>query len=62
MEQKAKDRASLIDFLRSIKFSRAEHPVANEASCSTHFAHFEQRARTRRQYNTEDSVLIRSAN
>lgn len=61
MKQRDKGKASLVEFLRSIKFSH--HPVhQEEQECSTHFAGFQQHARTQRQYSNEDSELVRSAN
>lgn len=61
MQQRDAGKASLVEFLRSIKFSHA--PTArNQRHCSTHFADFDQRARTRRQYSSEDAQLVRSAN
>jgi hypothetical protein len=61
MNQRDKGKASLVEFLRSIKFA-GEQPRANSDACHTHFAGFQQRARTARQYSVEDSQLIRSAN
>ncbi|GAB3280692.1 hypothetical protein [Parahaliea aestuarii] len=61
MKRRDQGKASLVDILRSIKFSR-ESSSRNTDDCSTHFADFEQRARTRRQYSAEDAQLIRSAN
>ncbi|TXS89542.1 hypothetical protein FV139_19840 [Parahaliea maris] len=61
MKRRDEGKASLVDFLRSIKFAH-EGGARNAHDCSTHFADFEQRARTRRQYNQEDAELIRSAN
>lgn len=54
-------KISLVEFLNSIKF--AQHNLSNQrAECSTHFAHFNPRARAGRAFNAEDSHLIRSAN
>lgn len=61
MKRRDEGKASLVDFLRSIKFSH-EGSTRNAGDCNTHFADFEQRARTRRQYSNEDAELIRSAN
>ena len=61
MKQQEQGKASLVDFMRSIKFNH-DNGHRNDHACSTHFADFEQRARTRRQYSSEDAQLIRSAN
>lgn len=61
MKRRDKGKASLVDIVRSIKFSH-ESSNRNADDCNTHFADFEQRARTRRQYSNEDAQLIRSAN
>ncbi len=61
MKRRDEGKTSLVDFLRSIKFSH-ESGARNADDCSTHFADFDQRARTRRQYSNEDAELIRSAN
>ncbi len=56
-------KISLVEFLGSIKFSRPGKESANDyQACTTPFAEFQQRARTRRQYSSEDAILIRSAN
>ena len=53
------DKVSLVDFLRSIKFtSKSDSNQALE--CHTHFASFEQHAR--RRASAEDSQVVRSAN
>lgn len=62
MQQADNRKASLVEFLRSIKFNRGESPRRPAQTCSTHFAGFDQQALTRRQYSREDSQLIRSAN
>ena len=54
-------KTSLVEFLASIKFARANQSGAS-LECNTPFAGFNQRARTNRQYSVEDSQLIRSAN
>ena len=61
MQHRDNGKASLVEFLRAIKFKHDETPEAGQ-HCSTHFADFKQRARTRRQYSSEDAELIRSAN
>lgn len=61
MKVNEEQKASLVDFIRSIKFSHSHSAPAAEAS-NTHFARFQQRVRTRRQHSSEDSQLVRSAN
>lgn len=61
MTKQDKGKVSLVEFLRSIKFTQDQNQVAQE-ECPTHFADFDQRARTRRQFSSEDSQVIRSAN
>ncbi|WP_157976790.1 hypothetical protein [Parahaliea mediterranea] len=61
MKRRDQGKTSLVEFMRSIKFSH-EGGHRDASACSTHFADFEQRARTRRQYSSEDAQLIRSAN
>ena len=61
MKKLGEDRVSLVDFLRSIKFSTPATEVW-DGDFPAHFASFEQQARTRRQFSNEDSQLIRSAN
>lgn len=61
MKATQEQKASLVDFIRSIKFSHHHSAPATEAS-NTHFARFKQRVRTKRQYSSEDSQLVRSAN
>ena len=54
-------KVSLVEFLRSIKF--APQTASNETvKCPTHFAHFNQRARSGGHLCAEESQLIRSAN
>lgn len=55
------NKVSLVDFLRSIKFSTPSNSVWG-GELPAHFASFKQRARTRRQFSNEESQLIRSAN
>jgi len=54
-------KVSLVEFLRSIKFS--QNNASNDgAECNTHFAHLIQHTRSAQPINAEDSQLIRSAN
>ena len=53
-------KVSLVEFLNSIKF--AQHDTNQRSECSTHFAHFNPRARGGQSLNGEESQLIRSAN
>lgn len=55
------NKVSLVDFLRSIKFSTPSTSVWG-SELPAHFAGFKQQARTRRQFSNEESQLIRSAN
>ncbi|MBA6414356.1 hypothetical protein H2508_14665 [Parahaliea sp. F7430] len=61
MKTRNQGRASLVEFLRSIKFSH-EHSEQEAQECTTHFASFKQRVRTSRQHSNEDAQVIRSAN
>jgi hypothetical protein len=61
MTRRDEGKTSLVDFLRSLKFSHSNQS-AGTGECPTHFAHFEQRVQTPRHRNSEDSQLIRSAN
>ena len=61
MTRRDKDKVSLVEFLRSIKFTRHNNTVA-ETECPTHFAHFNQHARSTGKDSKEDSKPIRSAN
>jgi hypothetical protein len=61
MTKRDEGKASLVDFLRSIKFAHQNNPVT-DTECPTHFAHFNQRARNGRKDCQEDNQLIRSAN
>jgi hypothetical protein len=61
MTRRDEGKASLVDFLRSIKFTRHNNTVA-ETECPTHFAHFNQSARNTGKDSKEDSRPIRSAN
>jgi hypothetical protein len=61
MSQHEQGKASLVEFLRSIKFPQRADNRTGQA-CTTHFADFEQRALTRRLRSSEDAQLVRSAN
>jgi hypothetical protein len=63
MKRRDEGKASLVEFLRSIKFAH-ENSSAQGAhpECPTHFAHFKQSARPGLDACVEDSQLIRSAN
>ena len=63
MTHRDEGKASLVEFLRSIKFVR-ENKLHRRVTpeCPTHFAHFNQRARSGSDSCVEDSQLIRSAN
>ncbi len=61
MTRRDNGKASLVEFLRSIKFAQ-QKPKAVETSCHTHFAPFNQRARMSSKDAIEDNQLIRSAN
>lgn len=54
-------KVSLVEFLRSIKFS---HPTKNaeKNEVSTHFAPLVPRARPAQPHSSEDASLVRSAN
>jgi hypothetical protein len=62
MKKRDEGKASLVDFLRSIKFTHNHTGVAADIECPTHFANFKQRARSGSEGSLEDSELIRSAN
>lgn len=62
MTKRDEGKASLVDFLRSIKFSHGHAGIDAELECPTHFANFKQRARSGNEGSQEDSELIRSAN
>lgn len=61
MTRRDEGKASLVEFLRSIKFTQQNNAVAEE-ECSTHFAHFNQRARKSGNDTADENKLIRSAN
>lgn len=63
MNRRDEGKASLVEFLRSIKFAqekRAVQSMSNE--CHTHFANLKPIAKGAADFNTEDQQLIRSAN
>ncbi len=61
MTRRDEGKTSLVEFLRSIKFTQPESPV-DEIECPTHFAHFDPHARDAGKDCAEDSQVIRSAN
>jgi hypothetical protein len=61
MKKRDEGKASLVEFLRSIKFTHQNNSVA-AVECPTHFAHFNQHARNTGKDSVEDTQLIRSAN
>ena len=61
MKRRDDGKVSLVEFLRSIKF-RHQQATIKADECITHFAGLDQRARTEKSKNTEESHLIRSAN
>jgi hypothetical protein len=61
MTRRDEGKVSLVEFLRSIKFTRHNNTMA-ETECPTHFAHFNQHARSTGKDLKEDSKPIRSAN
>jgi hypothetical protein len=62
MKRRDEGKASLVEFLRSIKFAHENSPVQGALpECPTHFAHFKQ-SRPGIDSCVEDSQLIRSAN
>ncbi len=59
MDRKDQRKASLVEFLRSIKF---EHDASRpRVECRTHFAHFTPQARSATS-SGEERQLVRSAN
>lgn len=54
-------KVSLVEFLRSIKFSRP-HKNDAKSEVSTHFAPLVPKARPAQPYCAEDASLVRSAN
>jgi hypothetical protein len=61
MKQRDKGKVSLVEFLRSLKYSRGNR-VTQSSDCGSHFARFEQRVDTGRQFSAEEYKLVRSAN
>jgi hypothetical protein len=61
MKRLDENKVSLVDFLRSIKFTTPS-TSAWGGELPANFASFKQQVRTRRQFSNEESQLIRSAN
>jgi hypothetical protein len=61
MTRRDNGKASLVEFLRSIKFAHQKPTVVDNA-CPTHFAHFNQHARVSSKDSTEENKHVRSAN
>jgi hypothetical protein len=61
MTKRDQGKTSLVEFLRSIKFSRQDS-AAGQDDRGTRFASFKPRARSAYQHSHEDSQLIRSGN
>ncbi len=61
MERRYQGKTSLVDFMRSIKFTHAQTATTG-SECGTHFAHFVPRVQRGQQGAVEESQLIRSAN
>ena len=61
MKRKDEGKASLVEFLSSIKFA-GRKAVAEKQKSISRFARLEQRARVAQPLSGEDSYLIRSAN
>jgi hypothetical protein len=65
MKMRDEGRASLVDFLRSIKFTQQNTAAAANGcadSCATHFASLQTRVGRTQLRGAEESQLIRSAN
>jgi len=60
MKRRDERKTTLVDFMRSIKFS--QHHNAHSSKCPTHFAAFDQRVRNEHPATGEEHQLIRSAN
>jgi hypothetical protein len=60
MKRLDEGKASLVDFLRSIKFTRDKKPERSDENY-TQFADFNSQARTQRKLK-EERYLVRSAN
>lgn len=61
MTRRDNGKASLVEFLRSIKFAH-QKPTEGDDSCSTHFAHFNQHPRLSSKEPAEEKKHVRSAN
>ena len=61
MTRQDNSKVSWVEFLRSIQFDH-RNAAKQRTQCSSHFAHFEQKAPSGDQSNAEDSYLIRSGN
>ena len=61
MKRLDEGKVSLVDFLRSIKFSRDNRQAPREEA-QTHFADFSPQARARKKTTKEERYLVRSAN
>ncbi|MDE0950651.1 MAG: hypothetical protein OSA45_05235 [Halioglobus sp.] len=64
MKRLDEGKASLVDFLRSIKFTRETSNASDRKSqhCGEHFAGFNPQIPTPKNPSAEDSKLVRSAN
>lgn len=62
MKKQDNSKASLVEFLRSIKFEHGSTGSVFGDAPKEHFASFTPRARVARAKTTEDSQLVRSAN
>lgn len=63
MNTRDESKASLVEFLRSIKFAQEKRAAQSEHhDCPTHFANFKPIAKGPADSNIEDQQLIRSAN
>ena len=61
MKKRDEGKASLVEFLRSLKYSQGNNSMG-QAECATHFAQFNPQVKIRGQFSAEDAQLIRSAN
>ena len=61
MKTRDEGKASLVEFLRSLKYSRGNGGMG-QVECATHFAQFNPQVKTGGQFTAEDAQLIRSAN
>ncbi len=62
MKRADEGKASLVDFLRSIKFAPHRDTVRDSYEAETPFAQLEQQVGVTSKYSAEESQLIRSAN